>query len=65
MADLNTTAFRIVKEATEGKPEMSVHQASGRRGGLKGGRALAEKRTAQERSEAARKAAEARWRRER
>jgi hypothetical protein len=33
----------------------------GRRGGLKGGKARAEKMTAEERSESARKAAKARW----
>lgn len=33
----------------------------GRRGGLKGGKARAQKLTAQERSESARKAAQARW----
>jgi hypothetical protein len=33
----------------------------GRKGGLKGGKARAEKMTAEERSEAARKAAAARW----
>lgn len=33
----------------------------GRRGGLKGGKARAEKMTKEERSESARKAAEARW----
>jgi hypothetical protein len=37
----------------------------GRKGGLKGGAARAAKLTAQERSEAARKAAVARWARER
>lgn len=36
--------------------------ALGRRGGLKGGKARAEKMTAEERSEAARRAAKARWR---
>jgi hypothetical protein len=35
--------------------------ALGRKGGLKGGKARAEKMTAKERSEAARKAATARW----
>ena len=35
----------------------------GRRGGLKGGRARADKMTANQRSEVARKAAEARWKR--
>jgi hypothetical protein len=37
--------------------------ALGRKGGLKGGKARAAKMTAEERREAARKAAEARWRR--
>lgn len=36
----------------------------GRRGGLKGGKARAEKMTPEERSSAARKAAQARWSRE-
>jgi hypothetical protein len=35
--------------------------ALGRKGGLKGGKARAEKMTAKERSESARKAAQARW----
>lgn len=37
--------------------------ALGRKGGLKGGKARASKMTAEERSEAARKAAQARWKR--
>ncbi len=36
-------------------------QILGRRGGLKGGRARAEKMTLEERSESARKAAKVRW----
>lgn len=35
--------------------------ALGRKGGLKGGKARAEKMTAEERTESARKAAQARW----
>lgn len=63
MADLNTTAFRIVKEATEGKSKKTAQQVNGRNGGLKGGKARAAKLTAEQRSEAARKAALARWKR--
>lgn len=55
-----------VGEATE--PEALPHAAKdpaavalGRRGGLKGGKARAEKLTAAERSASAKKAAEARW----
>jgi len=64
---VNELAHRIVQEATgdvplaadEGKDPAAV--ALGRRGGLKGGKARAAKMTPEERSEAARKAAEARW----
>jgi hypothetical protein len=45
--------------ADEGKSPAAVEL--GRKGGLKGGRARAEKLTAEERSEAARRAAQARW----
>jgi hypothetical protein len=63
--DLNKLASSIVGEATsevdpyEGKDPAAVEL--GRRGGQKGGKARAAKMTARERSEAARKAAEARW----
>ena len=72
--DINELANQIVNEATdpesaekeeepkpedEGKNPAAV--ALGRLGGLKGGPARAKKMTAEERSEAARKAAEARW----
>jgi hypothetical protein len=66
--DVNELARRLVDEATgeappfdrnEGKDPAAVEL--GRRGGLKGGRARAEKMTPEERSEAARKAAAARW----
>jgi hypothetical protein len=43
----------------DGKDPAAV--ALGRRGGLKGGRARAEKMTAEERRESARRAAHARW----
>ena len=67
--DPNVRAFQIVQEATgdalpepdpdEGKNPAAV--ALGRLGGKKGGKARAAKMTAKERSEAARKAAQARW----
>lgn len=68
-ADLNRLAASIVRDSTDedqadelvddGKDPAAV--ALGRRGGLKGGKARAEKMTPQERSELARKAAAARW----
>ncbi len=66
-ADLNALASRIVDEATgedlpdvdDGKDPAAV--ALGRKGGEKGGKARAAKMTAEQRSEAARKAAAARW----
>jgi hypothetical protein len=64
MADLNKMAYRVVQHATQGereRQEPSAAQESGRKGGLKGGKALAAKRTPKERSDAARKAAQARW----
>ena len=67
--DENQLAARIVEEATEkgdesgltpdGKNAAAV--ALGRLGGLKGGKARADKLSAEERTEIARKAAEARW----
>jgi hypothetical protein len=66
--DLNKLAHRLVQKSTgdadsldpaAGKDPAAV--ALGRRGGLKGGRARADKMSAAERSEAARRAAEARW----
>ena len=69
--DFSVTAFRVVQEATEGKP-LEPEQAKspkhdydykelGRRGGLKGGKARASKLTPEQRSEIAKKAAQARW----
>jgi hypothetical protein len=65
-ADLNRLAAAIVGEATgeaspvdDGKDPAAV--ALGRKGGLKGGKARAAKMSAKQRSEAAKKAAEARW----
>lgn len=66
--DVNELAAQIVDEATsdepppdrdEGKDPAAV--ALGRKGGLKGGKARAAKMTAEERSESARRAAQARW----
>jgi hypothetical protein len=66
--DVNELAKRLVAEATgeaepvdpdAGKDPAAV--ALGRKGGLKGGKARAAKMTPEERSEAARKAAAARW----
>ena len=65
--DFAVTAFRVVQEATgqtepEGKPVKEFDaKALGHKGGLKGGKARAEKLTPKQRSEIARKAANARW----
>jgi hypothetical protein len=61
MADLNRMAFKVVQHATEPRAEPSAVQLDGRKGGLKGGRAWAEKLSPEKRSEIARKAARARW----
>lgn len=61
MADLNRMAARIVQQSTEPQPPKTAAQASGRKGGLKGGVARAEKLSPEKRSEIARKAAQARW----
>ncbi len=52
-------AHRIVKEHTEPLTPTTA-QVSGKKGGLKGGKSRAEKLSARERSEIARKAARAR-----
>ncbi len=68
--DLNSLAASIVADsvdedkdepADDGKDPAAV--ALGRKGGLKGGRARADKLTPEQRSEIARKAARARWQR--
>lgn len=66
--DLNAQAKAITDQATSNEPEPDRDQGKnpaavelGRRGGLKGGKARAAKLTAEERSEAARRAAAARW----
>jgi hypothetical protein len=61
MADLNQMAYRVVQKATETQEPEKPAQISGRKGGLKGGKARASKLSARERSEIARKAAQARW----
>lgn len=70
--DFSVTAYRVVQEATgeaeprqekplstEGKNPHAV--ALGRLGGLKGGKARANKLTPEQRKEIAKKAAEVRW----
>jgi hypothetical protein len=69
--DLNQLAKRLVDDATEDTPAEAAEQEQpekdplavelGRRGGLKGGKARAEKLTSEERRESARRAAQARW----
>lgn len=67
--DPNELAKQIVDEATGAAPPFDpdggkdpAAVALGRKGGLKGGKARAAKMTPEQRSEAARKAAQARWR---
>ena len=74
--DFSVVAFRVVQEATaepgteQAEPELTPEErhaaavALGRLGGKKGGPARAGKLTPERRREIARKAAEARWRRE-
>ncbi len=65
--DLNVLASELVRVATEGEPaeepsEKNPHAvALGKLGGKKGGPARAKNLSAEERKEAARKAAKARW----
>jgi hypothetical protein len=66
--DINILASQIVEEATgeaTSKPEDSNKNpaavALGRLGGLKGGKARANKLTTEQRKEIAKKAAQARW----
>lgn len=62
MADLNQMAYRVMQHATEPQEPETPAQTSGRKGGLKGGRARAAKMTPEQRSEAAKRAANERWR---
>lgn len=62
--DTNEAAFRVMKQATEGKPDDGKNPAAvelGRLGGKKGGKARAAKLTKERRAEIAKKAAKARW----
>lgn len=72
--DVNQLATYILEQATaeesveetkaEPTPEEAAHEAAvslGRRGGLKGGKARAQKLSKSERSEIAKKAAQTRW----
>lgn len=66
--DVNELAAQIVGEAVGDEPPFDPDAgkdpaavALGRKGGLKGGRARAAKMTPEQRSEAARNAARARW----
>jgi len=76
-SDFAVTAFRVVQEATgqteteseETEPELiegkNPHAvALGRLGGLKGGKARANKLTPEQRREIAKRAANARWKKE-
>jgi hypothetical protein len=66
--DFAVGAFRVVQEAT-GQIEVQApkprkeydYKALGHKGGLKGGKARAEKLTSERRQEIARKAAQTRW----
>lgn len=62
-ADLNRLAAAIVGDATnETSPQPESQQAeAGRLGGRKGGKARAARMSPEERSRAAKKAAQARW----
>jgi hypothetical protein len=62
-ADLNRLAAAIVGDATDETPPEpeSQHSKSGRLGGHKGGSVRASRMSPEERSDAARRAAEARW----
>ena len=62
--DFTQVAFNIVQQATgeiEPTPELTGKKADSSKGGLKGGKVRAEKLTAEQRSEIAKKAAKARW----
>lgn len=62
-ADLNRLAAAIVGEATDETPQEPESQQAraGRLGGQKGGQARASRMTPEERSAAARRAAQIRW----
>lgn len=62
-ADLNRLAAAIVGDATDETPPEpeSQQQLAGREGGKKGGKVRASRMSAEERSQAAKRAAQARW----
>ena len=62
--DINQIAFDVVRQATGEvvKSPESVKAISGRKGGIKGGASRATALTPKQRSEIAKKAAAARWR---
>ncbi len=65
--DFTQIAFRVAKQAAHLEPPATEPEplgpkaVAGRKGGLKGGKARAQKLTAEERQEVARKAAHTRW----
>lgn len=59
--DINQLAKNILDIATGEIEEEVIEEAPQSKGGKKGGKARAEKLTAEERSEIAKKAAKARW----
>ena len=62
--DFTQIAFDVVQQATgeaERKTELTGKKADSRKGGLAGGKARAEKLTAEKRSEIAKLAANVRW----
>lgn len=68
--DVNQLAASIVRDSTEDTPaephpdgveDTAVRRENGRRGGLKGGKARADKLSAEERSAIAKRAARTRW----
>ena len=64
--DLNQTAFAVVQAVTEAAPETTKNPAAvalGRLGGLRGGVARAKALSKEKRTEIARSAARARWKR--
>jgi hypothetical protein len=64
VADLNQMAYRVMQHATEPQAPETPAQRTGREGGLKGGKARARKLSPEQRSEIARKAAQARWKKD-
>lgn len=60
--DLNVRAFRTAQAALSEPTEPDKRKESARRGGLSGGRARADSMTARQRSEIAKQASLARWR---